>query len=256
MKRGLTVIVFLLTALPSLAQLSPDNFQILHSDSLFKSVTLRNKKYFVCEVDPKKYKIETFNKNEADHSIHTFQTIYNLRKDLVFAINGGMYQEDLSPLGLLIVNNKTIRKVNTVKNAHGNFYMEPNGIFLLDKQNKPQVVTTDDYLNKTFEARIATQSGPMLVTNGSINSNFTDGSANLHIRNGVGINDNGHVVFVISEERVNFYDLAHLFKNYLKCDNALYLDGFVSQYFSPQLQGTPKEGVRLGVFIAVSAKSP
>ncbi len=35
----------------------------------------------------------------------------------------------------------------------------------------------------------------------------------------------GAVRFAISEDRVNFYDFARLFRDHLKCPNALFLDG-------------------------------
>ena len=54
----------------------------------------------------------------------------------------------------------------------------------------------------------ATQSGPMLLINGAINPEFQENSANLKIRSGVGIIDDRNVVFVISNEPINFYDFA------------------------------------------------
>ena len=37
-------------------------------------------------------------------------------KELIFAMNGGMYLEDASPQGLYIENGNTLKKTNTVKN--------------------------------------------------------------------------------------------------------------------------------------------
>ena len=55
----------------------------------------------------------------------------------------------------------------------------------------------------------ATQSGPMLVKNNVINSQFIFNSSNFNIRNGVGISTKWKrklVVLVISDTKVNFYE--------------------------------------------------
>jgi uncharacterized protein YigE (DUF2233 family) len=52
----------------------------------------------------------------------------------------------------------------------------------------------------------------MLVINGEIHSAFKENSANLNIRNGVGILPNNHIVFVMSKKEINFYEFANYFK--------------------------------------------
>jgi uncharacterized protein YigE (DUF2233 family) len=73
----------------------------------------------------------------------------------------------------------------------------------------------------------------MLLINGVINPNFTKGSINTNIRNGVGVLPNHRVVFAISKQAVNFYDFAEYFKN-MGCTNALYLDGAISAMYLPE----------------------
>lgn len=68
----------------------------------------------------------------------------------------------------------------------------------------------------------------MLIINGKINPIFQENSKNLNIRNGVGILENGELIFVMSKKEINFYALAQYFKN-LGCKEALYLDGYVSR---------------------------
>jgi uncharacterized protein YigE (DUF2233 family) len=56
-------------------------------------------------------------------------------KTLKFAMNGGMYADDLSPIGLYIEDGKEIRPANTAsveQKPEPNFYKKPNGIFYLD----------------------------------------------------------------------------------------------------------------------------
>lgn len=222
------------------------------TDKIFKVATFKKKRYFICEVDPKEYEIKTFNKMEGGNSPHNFNSLHKLLKDkLVFAMNGGMYEPDFSPLGLLISNGVTINDINVGGNGAGNFFdLPPNGVFLLEN-GEAAVVTSQEYVKEKFKPSQATQSGPMLVIDGKFNIKFNEASKNLHIRNGVGVDDKGKVIFIISEEKVNFYELAQLFRDHFKCSNALYLDGFVSQYFSPQIQEHPKDGVALGVFLTV-----
>jgi uncharacterized protein YigE (DUF2233 family) len=221
---------------------------------IFKIVTYRDNRYFVCEIDPNQYKIELYNKLDEKNPENTFESISGTKKDqLVLIVNGGMFMEDLRPLGLYTSHGKTYMKARRDTAGYGNFYMQPNGIFVVDEASKPSVITTNEYTDDpTFV--IATQSGPMLVTKGVINGHFRKGSANLNLRNGVGVNKRGNVVFVNSEDLVNFYDFAELYRDHLDCPNALYLDGFVSQYYAPEIQRRKVQKISLGVFIVVSRK--
>ncbi|WP_230934812.1 phosphodiester glycosidase family protein [Psychroserpens luteolus] len=166
---------------------------------------------------------------------------------LRFAMNGGMYLKDGSPQGLYIENGIVKTQIDTTKEAYGNFYLQPNGIFYITK-NKQGVVckTTDFKINPSIS--YATQSGPMLVIDGHIHSKFVKGSKNLHIRNGVGILPNGQVLFAMSKDLINLYDFAEFFKN-LGCKNALYLDGFVSRTYIPKKKWEQLDG-NFGVIIA------
>jgi uncharacterized protein YigE (DUF2233 family) len=243
MMKSVTVVVGLFVCVTSYAQ-----------DSLFRNVTFHGKHYFVADIDPKKYNIELFNKLDAKHSQHDFGSIDSVKGEkLVLIVNGGMFQKDLRPLGLYVSDGKTCMNVKRDTTGYGNFYMQPNGMFVLDKNLKAGVITTSEYSEKSA-VNLATQSGPMLVTKGVINSHFTQGSTNLNIRNGVGINKQGHVVFVNSEDPINFYEFAELYRDQLNCQSALYLDGFVSQYYSPELHQSPQQTIPLGVFIVVTKK--
>lgn len=190
-----------------------------------------------------------------DKTGQPFRSIENLKKQveqdsktLVFAMNGGMYMEDNRPLGLYIENFKTISKLNTRKGS-GNFYLQPNGVFYLDDKAKGHICTTADFTaSKTI--RYATQSGPLLLIDGTINSVFTKGSSNLNIRNGVGVKPDGSLVFAISTAPINFYDFALYFKD-KGCSMALYLDGFVSRMYLPEKNWKPIDG-NFGVMIGLT----
>ena len=167
---------------------------------------------------------------------------------LLFAMNGGMYKPNHSPQGLNIENYHEISPIDTTSGT-GNFYLKPNGIFYIDRNTKPHITTTPDF--KATDVKFATQSGPMLVTDGAIHSAFKEGSSNVQVRNGVGVLPNGRVIFAMSKDKINFYDFALYFKN-LGCKNALYLDGFVSRMYCPEKGITQTDG-DFGVIIGASS---
>jgi len=208
----------------SMALLAKEPFQ-LHS----------NKRIIAHVVDLKKEKLQFFLKDDNGTLFKRFENIERWlkqkNKKLLFAMNGGMYMENSMPLGLYVEGGKIIRKANRVKKAFGNFYMQPNGVFFITKKNNAYIKKTTNFHYKKY-VKYATQSGPMLLINGKVHPMFREGSANVHIRNGVGILEDGRILFAISTELINFYDFAMFFKNN-GCKNALYFDGFVSRIYLP-----------------------
>lgn len=168
-------------------------------------------------------------------------------KQLIFAMNGGMYKTDQSPLGLYVENGKEYAPLNK-KDGGGNFYLQPNGVFFITKKGKAELRKTEKFISDST-IQYATQSGPMLVIDGLIHPEFKQGSTKLNIRNGVGILPNGQVLFAMSKHPVSLYDFAHYFKQ-RGCRNALYLDGFVSRTYFPEKNWIQTDG-QFGVMIAV-----
>ena len=186
-------------------------------------------------VDPQKSNIELYWKNDNNELLNNFQNLKNYiekkGKRLKFAMNAGMYMENYTPLGLFVHKQKIIHKLNT-STGSTNFYIQPNGVFYITTNKKANVCSTSKYVHSR-KVNFATQSGTMLLINGVINPNFTKGSINTNIRNGVGVLPNHRVVFAISKQAVNFYDFAEYFKN-MGCTNALYLDGAISAMYLPE----------------------
>lgn len=199
-----------------------------------------------------KLKMDLYWKDEKGETLKSIQNLkqYTERKKrtLVFAMNAGMYRNDNSPQGLFVQEGETLFPLDTASGS-GNFYMKPNGVFCLTKENIPVVCTTSDFVSATT-IRYATQSGPMLVIDGKIHPAFKEGSTNLNIRNGVSILPDHRVVFAMSKKEINFYDFASYFKK-LGCQNALYLDGFVSRTYLPEKNWTQTDG-NFGVIIGVT----
>lgn len=174
-----------------------------------------------------------------------------------FLMNAGMFHENYQPVGLLIKNGILISKIDTIRTPrYGNFYIQPNGVFLIDKFNKPLILTTRKFENSDLlisDIKIATQSGPILLFDGKINTHFIEKSENRKIRNGVGINKNGDVFFVISEKEVTFYEFSSFFKEQLNCIHALYLDGEISKiYIGEKSKKENLSNMKFGPILSIS----
>ncbi len=220
-----------------------------------KRITYLGKHYIVCTVTTKNQNVELFNQNKQG-GVYNLQTvnkeINSRKKTHIFSMNAGMYDKQYNPIGLYVANGKEYHPVNLQKQGYGNFYsLPPNGIFVIDSKGKPEVISTQAFIKKYKPSmvKLATQSGPMMVINGKFNKAFNEGSSNLNIRNGIGVDENGNIVAVISEDEVNFYEFSALFKEKLKCNNALYLDGVVSQWYAPKLQEKTNSQYKLGTII-------
>ncbi|WP_300977806.1 phosphodiester glycosidase family protein [Flavobacterium sp.] len=210
-----------------------------------------NKDFVVYKTNAKNQNVYFFwkdDKNKILKSIGNLKKYTNQNKQkLLFATNGGMYTIGNVPKGLYIENFKKLKALDTLS-GEGNFYIQPNGIFFITKDNTCQIIDTKHF-KWCKNIKFATQSGPLLLINGNINTSFHEPSRNLNIRNGVGIFRNGEVVFVMSKKEINFYDFASYFKK-IGCQNALYLDGFVSRTYLPEKNWMQEDG-NFGVMIAV-----
>ena len=149
-------------------------------------------------------------------------------EQMTFAMNAGMFHYTYRPVGLYIERRKKLFPLNRLR-GWGNFYLEPNGV-LVWSAKQAVIVSTAEYAKRKFKADYATQSGPMLVSNRKINPIFMTDSTSLKIRNAVGIKDQV-LYFVITEQVVNFYDLANFMQADLGVEQALYLDGSISAVY-------------------------
>ena len=206
-------------------------------------------------VHPDSQEVGFYWKDDKGNIFKSFKNLKNWlsenNKELLFAMNAGMFTKKHAPLGLYIENGKTLKKVNRTKDAYGNFYLQPNGIFYLTNDNKPVICKTTDFKNNK-NIKYATQSGPLLLIDGRYHPKLNKGSKSTHFRNGVGILPNGDLIFAMSKRKVNFYNFATFFKEQ-GCKNALYLDGFVSKTYLPS-KGYDELGGSFGVMIAATQK--
>ena len=73
----------------------------------------------------------------------------------------------------------------------------------------------------------------------------------MALGSGVGMRDENTLAFAISDAEVSFGEFARLFRDRLKCDNALFLDGgSVPSLYAPDLRHTGNL-LPLGPMVAV-----
>lgn len=201
-----------------------------------EEVRYRGKLYKVYVVKLREANIQMVWKDKDGEPISSFDRLRDLqrrqKRELTFAMNGGIFNPRLEPVGLYVEKGKPMRPLN-LNDGSGNFFLKPNGVFYIDEDDKAGIVTSDKFEQVTAdkEIRYAQQSGPQLLINGKVHSAFTEGSVNQTIRNGVGIIDENTVVFAISQTRVNLFEFASMFKEKYDCKNALYLDGAISEIY-------------------------
>ncbi|MEP7455171.1 phosphodiester glycosidase family protein [Phyllobacterium sp. SB3] len=193
-------------------------------------MTFENVDSIICEIDLRSHHIELA-RADADGkpygSLKAFLAAQSQDARPILAMNAGMYEQDLSPVGLYVEDGKETGSLTT-DNGEGNFFLKPNGVFFIGKDGTPGILETGAFAAGTPEVRIATQSGPMLVINGQVHSRFEPNGTSRFIRNGIGLRDANTIVLAISMAPVSFGSFARLFKDGLGCDNALYFDGTIS----------------------------
>ena len=208
--------------------------------------------YTVCRFDLRQDRLQLFSLDGDGQPYGSFASLSDaLARDgrtLAFAMNAGMYGEDLKPIGLYVEAGRTLRKANR-RDGPGNFHMKPNGVFFIDGE-RGGVMETEAYLAAGISPQFASQSGPMLVVDGRIHPKFSPDGTSLQRRNGVGAPDGHTLVFAISESWVNFHSFARLFRERLACANALFLDGSISSLHAPDL-GRSDDFAPLGPIVAL-----
>ena len=217
-----------------------------------KTLTHRDLPFTVCTF-PATADIRLFHSDALGEPFKQFDTlsreIAEQNGTLVFAMNGGMYHEDRSPVGYYRDTYGDRASVN-LNDGPGNFHLKPNGVFWLDKE-RAGVSESGAYVETALDPRYATQSGPMLVIEGEVHPEINPDGVSRKRRNGVGVSADGRTVhFAISDSAVTFYDFASLFRDVLETPNALFLDGQVSRLYAPGIDRN-EIGADLGPIVGV-----
>jgi uncharacterized protein YigE (DUF2233 family) len=205
-----------------------------------REVVFDSQSYFAVTVDTRREDIELYWRNpETDQPFASIEALKTWTagkgRPLAFATNAGIYDREFKPLGLYVEDGKTLVPLNLAHGnpRSGNFSLLPNGVFAVYDDGSVEVRTSEAFRAAARKPRWATQSGPMLVIDGQINTQFDNGSDSMKWRSGVCAKSAHEAVFVVSRAPVNFHSFARLFRDELGCRDALFLDGTISQAFTP-----------------------
>jgi len=159
--------------------------------------------YTVCTVEARTENLRLYARDGTGRPYGSFAqlaaALAQTKRTLVFAMNAGMFEEDLAPVGLYIEGGAVRHAANT-RDGPGNFHMKPNGIFYFGPDGAG-VMETTRFLAANLHPDFATQSGPMLVIDGAIHPKLQPDGTSLKIRNGVGVRGTHTIVFAISRSR-------------------------------------------------------
>jgi len=241
-KLGLALFAFLILAVSVSAETAP-----------CQRVTYEHSEYTVCEVDLRRQSVRLFWKKPDGHPYGYLSSLPralgNHSEHLLFATNGGMYDPENSPVGLYVEGGRELVRANTSAGP-GNFHMRPNGVFYVTG-DVAGVLETRSFIKRKPQVDFATQSGPMLVIDGKVHTRFARYGGSRKYRAGVGSRDPNSVVFAVSESEVSFDEFARLFRDKLRCKDALFLDGgSATSFYSPVL-GRNSNLLPLGPIIGV-----
>ena len=202
--------------------------------------------WWVARVDLRRARLDLLGQGDSSE-VRTFEEAeaWAAREGrrMVVATNAGIFEPGLVPTGLFVSEGTRHVPLNTRAGA-GNFYLEPNGVFSVDAQGRARVRPTRGHSGSPV---LATQSGPLVLSEGEMHPLFNADSPNRRVRSGVGVDPrNRHVVWLaLSAEPVRFHEMATFFRDDLGCREALYLDGVISGMAGP---GIPDEMARPGPF--------
>jgi uncharacterized protein YigE (DUF2233 family) len=109
--------------------------------------------YTICRFDLREEKLQLFSLDAAGEPYGSFRALEAALRDrdleLVFAMNAGMYGEDLKPIGLYVEEGQRLKKANR-RDGPGNFHLKPNGVFFIDGE-KGGVMETEAFLASGLE---------------------------------------------------------------------------------------------------------
>lgn len=166
-------------------------------------------------------------------------------------VNGGIFEPGGIPSGLLVQSGRPFRPLNTAQ-GRGNFYLQPNGVFLVTGEGAAVLATAEYARQPPRNVREAVQSGPLLLRAGRRHPAFNRESESRLHRNGVGVRRDGRVVLLMtdfhSDKHPNLWEFAGAFLE-LGCPDALFLDGDLCQMRTGESMRQP--GNHMGSYIVL-----
>jgi len=221
-----------------------------------RATTFEGTRFTVCRLDTRRDTFRLMTETRQGEKLRSFSAVSDVlgkrARDVRFATNAGMFNDDGAPIGLYVENGRTLKPANT-NEGPGNFHMMPNGVFSVDADGQVRVETTAEFLARGATPQWATQSGPMLVIGGKLHPAIQEDGPSRLVRNGVGVRGARLAIFAISDDPVSFGRFARLFRDELGCTDALFLDGTVSSLWAPSMNRRDA-GAPLGPMAVVSEK--
>lgn len=222
-------------------------------DQACASISHKGDAYAVCTYSMSEHRIRLFHSDAEGEAYRQFNALEReldeQGQSLIFAMNGGMYHEDRSPVGFFRDEFGDRATVNT-NDGPGNFHLKPNGVFWISRF-EAGIHESQTYIDLGIDPTYATQSGPMLVIDGALHPGLNPDGTSRRRRNGVGVSDDGQMVhFAISDTAVTFHDFATLFRDEIGVPDALFLDGQVSRIYAPEINRN-ELGSDLGPIVGV-----
>jgi uncharacterized protein YigE (DUF2233 family) len=128
-------------------------------------VEFQGKAASVCKADVRNNQLRLFLRDDKGEVLGSLDAAARLAaaqgERLQFAMNAGMYHPDFAPVGLLVIDGREVSPLNLAE-GEGNFFLKPNGIFLLSTAGV-RIVAADQYARLAERVMLATQSGPLLL---------------------------------------------------------------------------------------------
>jgi uncharacterized protein YigE (DUF2233 family) len=144
---------------------------------------------------------------------------------LLAVANAGIFDPDSTPAGLHVERGQVLDPLN-LRRAPGNFYLRPNAVFAILRDGTARIVESRDA--RGLRIAEGTQSGPALVLDGRIHPKFSPPPGGTPLeRSAVGVCGPREVVLArtVDGTGITLYELARLFRDRLRCRDALFLDG-------------------------------
>jgi uncharacterized protein YigE (DUF2233 family) len=230
-----------------------------------RQLRIAGARYRVCEIAAADVgRLQLIARDAAGRPVRTIARADSLLRfrgeRLLFATNAGLYHTVAAATGMLVADGG--RVYSPLEEGAGppnpcrvaNFYCPPNGVFFV-AGGRAAVLTTADFARRPASAarvQLATQSGPMLVRRSALARTFDAASRSRLVRNGVGVRADGTVVFAIADDGVSFHQFAVAFRDELDCENALFLDGTISQLYAGPGTRLPSRVREFAAIFAVS----
>ena len=133
-------------------------------DSGFQLRTLEynGSRFTVATVDLRKVQLKLFWKDANGKKLESLEGLETYltrnKRTLLAGMNAGIFDANFTPLGLHAERGRVLHPVKTRRNAYGNFYLQPNGVFYIDASGA-HVIDTLEFTRRNAKVLEATQSG-------------------------------------------------------------------------------------------------